>query len=294
MKILTYPCKLSSPTAVALGRFDGVHLAHKEVICAASKFSSDLTPAVFTFCDNPNKSSPYLLTTEEEKRRLIADCGTEILVNATFDSVRNMSAEEFFDLVLCRDLNAKAVFCGYNYRFGKGASADSQTLKKLCEERGICFTCIDEVEGFSSTAVRNLLSQGNVRDAAEILGRNYTLKGDVIHGNALGRTIDTPTLNIRVAKEKFLPLYGVYATIATIEGRAYKSVTNIGFKPTVGSDEPTIETFLLNITGDFYDKEVCLELVEFIRPEQKFSSLEELHKTIESDVESAIRILSLI
>ncbi len=291
MKILTYPCKLTTPTAVALGRFDGVHLAHKAVISAASQISPPLTPAVFTFCDNPNKSNPYLLTTQEEKQKFIAECGTQLLVNATFDSVRDMSAEEFVDRVLCTDLNAKAVFCGYNYRFGKGASADSRTLAKLCKERNIDFTCIDEVEGFSSTAARTLLSEGKAKDAAEILGRYYTLKGTIIHGNALGRTIDTPTLNIDVPKEKLLPLFGVYATIATIDGKAYKSVTNIGLKPTVGSENPTVETYLLDAKGDFYGEEATLELVDFIRAEQKFSSLEALGEIIKNDVETARRIL---
>ncbi len=294
MKIHSYPCKLTNPTAIALGRFDGVHLAHKAVISAATQLKGKLSPTVFTFCDNPNKANPYLLTTEEEKHRLIAQCGAQLLVNATFDSVRNMSAEEFFDLVLCRDLNAKAIFCGYNYRFGKGAVADSQTLAKLCKERGIDFTCIDEVEGFSSTAIRSLLSEGNVRPAAKILGRNYTLKGDVIHGNALGRTIDTPTLNINVPKEKLLPLFGVYATIAKIDGKAYKSVTNIGLKPTVGSKDPTVEAYLLDATGDFYEKEAELELIDFIRPEQKFSSLKALGETIKNDIESAFKILESI
>ncbi len=292
MKIYSYPCKLTAPTAIALGRFDGVHLAHKMVISAAAKHKGTLFGAVFTFCDNPNKPDPHLLTTEDEKHRFIANCGTEILINATFDSVRNMNAEEFFDLVLCRDLNAKAIFCGYNYRFGKGASADSETLARLCKEKGIDFTCIAEVEGFSSTAVRALLSEGKVQAASEILGRNYTLKGNVIHGNALGRTIETPTLNIETDKAKLLPRFGVYATIATINGKAYRSVTNIGLKPTVGSEQPTVEAYLLDATGDFYGKEAELELIDFIRPEQKFSSLEALKETIKNDITKAINLLA--
>lgn len=294
MNIFTYPCRLSKDTAVALGRFDGVHLAHKAVISAAAQQNSEFVPAVFTFCDNPNKATSLLLTTEEEKRNLIALCGTELLVNATFDSVRNMSAEDFADTVLCKHLNAKAVFCGYNYRFGKNAAGDTSTLAKLCKERNISFTCIDEVEGFSSTAVRNLLQAGKAKDAAKILGRCYTLSGAVVHGNALGRTISTPTLNIDVPKEKLLPLFGVYATTATIDGKVYKSVTNIGLKPTVGSDLPTVETFLLEAKGNFYGKKVELALIDFIRPEQKFSSLEALSKTIKADTETARNILANI
>lgn len=292
MKILNYPCKTEKTTAVALGRFDGVHLAHKAVISAAAKCSSLLTPAVFTFCDNPNKDAKSTLTTQEEKHSLISSCGAEILINATFDSVRNMSAEEFVDKVLCKDLGAKAVFCGYNYRFGKGASADASTLSALCKERGVSVTCIDEMKGISSTAIRNLLSQGDVITARQMLGRPYTLSGLVVQGNALGRTIDTPTLNIDVPCEKELPLFGVYATLATIEGITYKSVTNIGNKPTVGSEKPTVETYLLDVQGDFYGKQAKICLIDFIRPERKFSSLAELSKTIKNDIETAKNILA--
>ncbi len=292
MNILTYPCQIDSPTAVALGRFDGVHLAHKQVISSAAKSDPTLAPTVFTFSDNPNKNCPYTLTTEEEKQALISACGTEILVNATFDSVRDMSAEEFFDKVICSSLNAKALFCGFNYRFGKGAAADVNTLKKLCDERGISLTCIPEMQGTSSTEIRRLLGEGNVKSAAEKLGRPYTLKGSIIHGKALGRTIDTPTLNVDVPSQKQLPRFGVYATTALIDGKTYKSVTNIGLKPTVGTDSPTVETYLLDASGDFYSKEAKITLVDFIRPEERFSSLDELKSAISKDINTAREILA--
>ena len=296
MKTFTFPCKTESPTAVALGRFDGVHLAHKAVISAAAQNKAGLIPAVFTFCDNPGKAAHSVLTTQAEKVELIEECGIKLLINSHFETVRNLSAEEFVQQVLCDSLNAKAVYCGYNYRFGKGACADAETLKELCAQRGISVTCTNEIvlSGFSvsSTAVRNLLAEGKVKTAAELLSYNYSLKGNIIHGNALGRTIGTPTLNVKVSKEKQLPLYGVYATLATIDGKVYKSVTNIGLKPTVGSDAPTVETYLLDTQGDFYSKDAKIELVDFIRTEQKFSSLEELRSVINQDVEKAKEILS--
>lgn len=296
MKIYTYPCKLTLPTAVALGQFDGVHLAHKAVITSALKSAgSSLTPAVFTFCDNPNKKTSYVLSTQEEKTKLIEECGTEIIVNATFDSVCNLSAQEFVSIVLKKHLNAKAVFCGYNYRFGKGAEGDIHTLQTLCEKENIKVTCIDEyvAEGttVSSTEIRALLEDGEVEKANKLLGRAYTLSGSVIHGNAIGRTIDTPTLNIDTAKEKLLPRFGVYACYAYIDNKAYKAVTNIGLKPTVGSDKPTVEAYLLDTQGDFYKKAVILELVAFIRPEVKFESLEDLKETITKDTEKSKQLL---
>ena len=296
MKIYNYPCKLDTPTAVALGRFDGVHTAHARVIrCASDMKSEGLTPAVFTFCDNPNKQNTHLLTTEEEKRILIEENGAEIMVNAAFLSVRNLSAEEFVSIVLKEHLGAKAVFCGYNYRFGKGASADADTLKTLCEKEGIQVTCVDEYTRedtpVSSTRIRLLLNDGNIKEASKLLGRPYSMEGKVIHGNAIGRTIDTPTLNIAVSKEKLLPRFGVYACYAYVDGTKHKAVTNIGLKPTVGSDIPTVEAFLLDTKGDFYNKQVKLELIDFIRPEQKFKDLSELKEAIDRDIRKAEEIL---
>ncbi|MBQ1977294.1 MAG: bifunctional riboflavin kinase/FAD synthetase [Ruminococcus sp.] len=295
MKILSYPTTIENPTAVALGRFDGVHSAHKAVILGAVNNAENLVPTVFTFCDNPGKAHHSLLTTEKEKHHQIANLGVKLLMNVRFETLRNLSAEEFVSDVLCGLMNAKAVYCGYNYRFGKGASADVTTLRRLCAVHGISVTCTDEFStsgmSVSSTTIRRLLCDGNVRTAAELLGRNYTLSGEVIHGNALGRTIQIPTLNIEPPKEKQLPLFGVYATRTTIDGKTYKSITNIGVKPTVGSDSPTVETYLLDAQGDFYCKDVKVELIDFLREERKFSSLEELKSTITKDIEKAHQIL---
>lgn len=296
MKIYNYPCKLNTPTAVALGQFDGVHPAHQAVIrCASAESTKGLTPAVFTFCDNPGKKSSFLLSTQEEKRTLIENCGTQVMINATFESVRYLSAEDFVKLVLKDALCAKAVFCGYNYRFGKGASADAESLRILCEKEGIRVTCVNEYTidstTVSSTEIRTLLSMGDVARAEKLLGRAYTLCGKVIHGNAIGRTIETPTLNIDVAKEKLLPKFGVYACYAYIDKKKHKAVANIGLKPTVGSEVPTVEAFLLDTQGDFYEKEVTLELVSFIRPEQKFDSLLQLRETIKNDINTARDLL---
>lgn len=293
MDILTYPCKLQKATAVALGRFDGVHLAHQKVI--ENSKQENLVSTVFTFCDNPGKADLRLITTEKEKQALMENCGVRILVNTTFQSVRNMTAEEFVRDVLVSSLNAKVVTCGYNYRFAKGASADVNTLRTLCEKYNISLICSDELTventSVSSTAIRKLLSQGNISLVQKLLGRSYTLSGNIIHGNAIGRTINTPTLNIDVDQNKLLPLFGVYATKAHIDGKVFDSVTNIGIKPTVGSEKPTVETYLLNLCGDFYGDFCTIELVDFIREEAKFSALSALKEQIAKDIEKAKQIL---
>lgn len=296
MNILSYPCTIKAPTAVALGRFDGVHPAHKAVISAAAENSLGLEGAVFTFSDNPNKSNPFVLTTQNEKHRLIKECGIKHLLSADFEAVRNLSAEEFVDLVLCKCLNAKAVFCGYNYRFGKGAEADIHTLKDLCNKRGLSLFIIDPItigdSIVSSTAIRTLISRGEIKEANNLLGRLYSIEGNIVHGNAIGRTIETPTLNLDIQKEKLLPRFGVYATLAHIRQNTYKAVTNIGLKPTVGSDSPTVETYLLDTKGNFYNEVCKICLVDFIRAEEKFANLEALKKAIARDIEKAKEILN--
>jgi len=294
MEIFSYPCILKNPTAVALGRFDGVHSAHKRVI--ENSKQENLVSTVFTFLDNPGKTDTKLLTTEKEKQALIEDCGANILINASFADVRDMSAEEFVRDVLCQKLNAKVISCGYNYRFAKGASADVNTLRSLCQKYNVTLICSDEMtaEGISvsSTAIRKLLSQGNASLANKLLGRTYSLEGKIIHGNALGRTISTPTLNIDADKNKLLPLFGVYATKAHIDGKVFDSVTNIGIKPTVGSEAPTVETYLLDFCGDFYGNYCTVELVDFIRKEEKFTDLSTLKEAIAKDIEKAKLILT--
>ena len=207
-----------------------------------------------------------------------------------------MTAEEFVRDVLCKNLNAKSIFCGYNYRFGKGAQADINTLGTLCEKYGLTLTCVEELSKndhtISSTAIRNALQSGDITTATKLLGRTYTLSGKIIHGNAIGRTIETPTLNMDVDKEKLLPAFGVYATVAHIGGKTYKAVTNIGLKPTIGSDTPTVETFLLDASGNFYAEECTIELVAFLRKEEKFKDLDALKAQITKDVEKAKEILA--
>ncbi len=294
MEILSYPCSLKEPTAVALGRFDGVHSAHQKVI--ENSRQEGLVSVVFTFCDNPGKANSKLLTTEKEKQTLIEKCGAQILVNATFLSVRDMTAEEFVRDVLCTHLNAKVISCGYNYRFAKGASADVNTLRTLCEKYNLTLICSEELtlagNPVSSTAIRKLLSEGNIPLVNKLLNRPYSLSGKIIHGNAIGRTISTPTLNIDVDNTKLLPFFGVYATKAHINGRVFDSVTNIGTKPTVGADAPTVETYLLDFSGDFYGEKCTVELVDFIREERKFTDLTALKEQISKDIEKAKLILS--
>lgn len=280
------------PTAVALGCFDGVHLAHRKVIDGVMQCRSEgLTPAMFTFADYANKGISKRIYTQAEKLHELEKLGIELVYCVPFTEVCLMSASDFVTDVLKNNLNAQKVFCGYNYKFGRGGNADVATLKYLCEKEGIEVVVIDEVtlDGVvvSSTEVRRLLDEGDIKTAARMLNKPFALFGEVVHGNALGRKMGIPTINVGTDATKLLPKYGVYAANVYISDSKtpLKAALNIGMKPTVGTDEPTVEAFIIDEAGDFYGKQVKVELIDYVREEKKFATLQDLQYAIESDIE---------
>ncbi|MDD6251760.1 MAG: bifunctional riboflavin kinase/FAD synthetase [Oscillospiraceae bacterium] len=297
LKIENYPFLSETPTAVALGFFDGVHLAHREIIKGAvSAESRGLTPTVFTFKTLAKKAPSGELTTEKEKAEIFAALGVKQLIKADFESVKNLSPEEFVRDVLADSLKAKKVFCGYNYRFGKNAEGDIFSLAHLCQKLDIEVFVTEEMtekgEKISSTEIKSLLSEGFPKKAERLLCDKYSFEGRVIHGAKLGRKLGTPTLNIEIDERKFLPRFGVYAAEVFIEGKKHSAVLNLGKKPTVKGDEKvTLEAYLLEVSGDFYGDFAKVRLVEFLRDEKKFESLEALKAAIENDISKARELL---
>lgn len=280
------------PTAVALGCFDGIHLAHRRVIDSVLKCREEgLTPAMFTFADYANKGLSKRIYTQEEKLNELESLGIELVYCVPFTEVCLMSASGFVTDVLKNGLNAKKVFCGFNYKFGRGGNSDVATLKYLCEKEGIEVEIIDEVKldgvTVSSTEVRRLLDEGDIKGAAKMLTKPFALFGKVVHGNALGRKMGIPTINVGTDATKLLPKFGVYAANVYISGceKPLKAALNIGMKPTVGSDEPTVEAFIIDEVGDFYGKPVKVELLDYIREEKKFATLQDLQYAIENDID---------
>ena len=288
----------TAPTAVALGCFDGIHLAHRKVIDGVMNCVEEgLVPAMFTFADYASKGLPKRIYTQEEKLNELENLGIELVYCVSFAEVCLMSASVFVTDVLKNSLNAKKVFCGFNYKFGRGGNADVATLKYLCEKEGIEVVVIDEVtlDGVtvSSTEVRRLLDEGDTKTAAKMLNKPFALFGEVVHGNALGRKMGIPTINVGTDATKLLPKYGVYAANVYINesDKPLLAALNIGMKPTVGTDEPTVEAFIIDEGGDFYGKKVKVELTDYIREEKKFATLQDLQYAIESDIE---KIRSLV
>lgn len=281
------------PRAVALGVFDGVHLGHRAVISKATGVETPdgmLTASVFTFSEPPwalPKDSAWELTSSSQKTKVLEALGVEELILADFGQIRNMPPEAFVAEVLDRELHAKRVCCGFNYRFGKNGTGDAALLTRLCGERGIETVTVPpvEVDGqpVSSSRIRRLIEEGEVQEAARLLGRPFTLDFTVVGGQKLGRLLGTPTINQPLPPHFVRPRFGVYASSVEVEGRVTHGVTNVGVRPTVGSDTPLAETWIADFNGDLYGKDVPVSLVKFLRPEQKFASVEDLQKQILRD-----------
>lgn len=276
--------------AVLLGVFDGVHLGHKAALDELVLTGAD-EKCVYTFSTETvtTKGTRKLLSTTAEKNELLLKGGANRVVSVDFSEVKDMTAEEFFDKVLVKNLKADVIICGENYRFGKGASAGSHDMKAMCEKAGIAFkevkTLFINGETVSTTRIRGLIESGRTDEAWLLLGRPYSISGEVVHGNHIGTNMGIKTLNMLPDETKALPKSGVYSTRCIIDGKLYKSVTDIGTKPTVETDNSMIiETHVFDFDDDVYGKTVRVEFLEYYRSEQKFDTLDELKQTILKDI----------
>lgn len=283
-------------SVVMLGCFDGVHIGHSEIISRAVKAARDssLLSVAWSFQAPPKSffsQSCELLTTLPEKKALIRSLGVDFLVCPPFDErIANLTPREFFEDVIVGRLQAKHIFCGFNYRFGRKGVGDIALLRSLCDEHKIILTVVDEVKvdgkTISSSTIRNHLLQGEIKMAEKMLGRKFSLQGRVIDGQHLGRTLGFPTVNQEIPANKILIKNGVYLTRVKL-GRAVKyGIANIGMRPTVDGKAPICETHILDFDGNLYGKQITVEFLEFLRSERKFNSLDELSAQVKKDIES--------
>ena len=297
--------KSEKDSAVALGCFDGVHIGHSQIIKNTVKEAEEngLCSIVWSFQTPPKnffskdeKQKNALISPFSEKRRLIKNLGADILVSTKFDEkIASLTPEEFFEKILIGCLRAKHIFCGFNYRFGKGGKGDVKVLAALCKEHGIKITVADEIKiegnSVSSSAIRTYLLQGDVENAQKMLGRPYSIRAKIKDGQHLGRTLGFPTVNQSVP-ENCLPLKnGVYLTKVKILRQTKYGITNIGMRPTVNGTERVAETNIFDFDGSLYGRYVTVEFVKFIRAERKFDSLEELTNQVNKDIETAKGII---
>lgn len=281
-------------TVVALGNFDGVHIGHREILLAAVRKAvrNHLIPMCFTFSTHTRKEVS-LICTEEEKLHLLESLGIQVVVDIPFDeTIRNTSAEDFIQHILAEKLHARAVCCGFNFRFGRMASGDVSLMQSMGSELGMDVLVNEPVyvdsQVVSSTLVRRMITNGEMEEAAVCLGRNFYCTGYVTHGKKLGSRIGYPTANVLFESYRIAPPNGVYFTLARIGDAVYPAITNVGVKPTVGEFDKSIETHIYGLDKDLYGQFITIEFLKWERPEQKFETVEALRAQIQQDYERGL------
>lgn len=294
-------CKNS---VITVGNFDGVHLGHKSLIQEAKTQAANLngTSVVFTFHPHPkiflNTSKDFkLLNTKEEKIELIKQENPGHLVIFPFnEKFANYSFIEFVENILVKTLNVKCLIIGYDHKFGKNREGNIEKLHKLSQKYDFRIIQLEALKHhdkiISSKLIRSCISEGKVLEAAEYLGYNYYLTGKVIQGNKIGNAIGFPTANIKASNSrKLMPAIGVYATFIEINKKIYKSMTNIGYRPTLNMKDVTIETHIFDFKETIYEEEVRLYVIKKIRDEKKFDGIKALKRQLENDKATVIKIL---
>ena len=281
--------------AVALGFFDGLHKAHKSVLTEALGYKKEgFIPAVILFDKHPRKillgdDVPSLLQSEKRDRILTSMGFTCLYVS--FQDIMNMSPEEFVDEILVKKYGAGAVVSGYNYRFGKNGSGDSEILSELCRKKGISVTVCPEYtengEKVSSTKIREYIRGGEIEKANSLLDFRFSFFSEVFSGDKRGRTLGTPTINQYFPHGLIVPKFGVYAVKVYFDNKEYNGVANIGCRPTFGKSTVRCETYIIDFSGDLYGKTVEIAFCQFIREEKRFASADELMAQIAKDVTAA-------
>ncbi|MHA3044065.1 bifunctional riboflavin kinase/FAD synthetase [Riemerella anatipestifer] len=287
--------KNTSPTALSIGMFDGVHLGHQSIIKNLKKISDEkkLSSGLLTFWPhprtifNPNENLK-LLNTLTEKTSLIENLGVDFLFLQNFDEdFRNLSADDFVKKILVDKLNVKHLIIGYDHRFGKDKKGDFNLLQKMATEFDFEVQQLDAIQlenqNISSTKIRNAIASGDFKSANDMLGYHYPLSGKVIHGKKIGRTIGYPTANISIDNIKLLPKKGAYIVEVWIDNLFYKGMLSVGTNPTVSGTELSIEVYILDFNKDIYNQDITIKFRDFLHEEIKFDGLEALIKKLDED-----------
>ena len=315
MWITTSTDTVKKPTAIALGNFDGIHQGHRVVLqpildkyqlsAQDNSEKNEIYPTLVSFYPHPKEfftgNKIKLLTPIKEKALYLESLGFKQLVLLPFDQkLAGLNPQQFVEEILVKQLQAFQVSIGEDFRFGCQRTGNAIDLQNIAAQFGITVN-INTLRKFddhqnqpiriSSSLIRQALTHGAIEEANFMLGRAYRLIGKVVTGQQIGRTIGFPTANLQLPTDKFLPRYGVYAVNVSWENFTVRGVMNIGCRPTVDGNSPTVEVHLLNWSGDLYDKTLTVSLQKFLRSEQKFPSLEALKQQISSDCQAAWEFL---
>ena len=278
-------------TGLVLGFFDGVHLAHQEVIKSALDYAENV--CVITFNSSPaeffGKDYKYIYPRNKSVTK-IKSLGVKNVIELNFSDIVCLPAEKYLEKIIA-DYSPCSISTGFNHTFGKNRVGNAEFLRKNSQKYGYKYFCIPAMKCddriISSTYIKELLSKGNIKTANKLLGSNFSISGRVIEGAKLGRTIGFPTANIKYPSKIIEIPNGVYAT----KINNYVGVLNWGMKPTVNNtQEPLAEVHILNYNGNLYGKEIEIEILDKLRDEQKFRNLEELKLQIEKDIEACLKL----
>ncbi|MGI6425957.1 MAG: bifunctional riboflavin kinase/FAD synthetase [Tepidanaerobacteraceae bacterium] len=290
-------------TVCGLGNFDGVHLGHQKLInkllCCSKKESID--SLIFTFNPHPSKilypnKSDSLILTPKQKEKIIQSYGIDHLVFAPFTrQFSQIDYKSFIYDILIKKCRAKIVVVGFNYTFGFKGEGNAKGLKEVCSKEGIKTVIIPPVtykgELPSSSYIRKLIQNGNVRKASDFMGRPFTIEGIVVHGEGLGKKMGFPTANISFEQDIILPACGVYAVFVSWQGNLYKGIANLGIKPTFGGNEIKLEVHLFDFDNNLYGHELEIHFIDNLRSEVKFHTAEDLIRQVQKDFTRAKKIL---
>ena len=282
-------------SSVTLGKFDGLHRGHQKLINLIRREQGEKNRSViFTFDVSPRSyilhSPPKYLLTYEERRELAENLGVDILAECPFtEALMHMEQEECVKEYMAERLHARYLAVGPDFRFGYQRRGTPELLKELGRTYGFRTEIVEKEKykgrDISSTFVREELEKGHIEEVNQLLGYTYFTKGEIVHGRQLGRTIGIPTANLIPPVIKKLPPNGVYITESLIQGKTYQGITNIGYKPTVKENFLGVETYLFSCNADLYGQEAEVRFYRYLRPEIKFSSLEELKCQMLKDIE---------
>lgn len=310
------------PTVVALGNFDGVHMGHQELIrrCAEAAKTAGVKSAVFTFSNHPRNLMRRIADgqnrTDDDrgvakstdsgdvtvkggnevkniiypdvKEHIMESLGVDYVFDIPFtDEVRTMSPEDFVNKLLISTFKMREAYCGFNYRFGFKGAGTPEMLAHMGIEQGFGVHVLSPVtiDGnvVSSTLIRQLIEEGRMEECAKYMGRTYSVEGEVVVGNRLGKTIGFPTSNLNIDLNMVSPPNGVYITTCEYGGKTYGSITNVGNKPTIGEFVRNIETHIFDFDKELYGKNIRVNFIKRVRPEIKFDSIDALKKQITED-----------
>ena len=304
MQILSnlFEIKLSKSTIATIGTFDGIHIGHQKILNSLARFAKEnsLKSVVITFDPHPRKvinkkNSIELINTIEEKKEKLKTLGFDYLIVQKFDEKFSETEANKFVEILKNNINIEKLIVGYDHRFGKNRNADINDLKKYGKELNFEVIEIDALEieevNISSTKIRSAIKEGNIRLANSYLGYNFFLSGEVVKGHSRGMELGFPTANLKIDEDKIIPKNGVYLVKSKIDHQDVYGMMNIGYNPTFNNKSKKIETHFFNLNKNLYGKIIKIELLEYIREEKRFETVDDLIQRLKLDREKCLKLI---